>query len=302
MAAPPVPPMAAGRDTPASTVRATGPQAIRIVNLVSADLTAEREQWLVAGLITALPSLRMAELFAQRRDMLRDVDLVTVAVTDGDGGSGCIGGGAGVGVGGPSGVAKQDGMAGPDGMAGDLAGLLASKWTVSAADEEFLHITAQFVAECQRHGRVFRLSWAAHFAEVCRRQRDCPGLSVLKTSNPLVYCAMRVFTRLLGVTMYPEIGALVQDSDLTRRAGEIAKVIAPEYGFSGGTGVIHDIGVPSDLYRTTPLSADRRVNAYFARNAGPADRMLCMLAIPSRAVAEHVLRALGAPEVFADSA
>jgi len=30
--------------------------------------------------------------------------------------------------------------------------------------------------------------------------------------------------------------------------------------------------------------------------------MLCMLSIPSRAVAEHVLRALGAPEVFAESA
>ncbi len=271
-----------GRDEPTTgSARADRPLATRIINLVSADLTAEREKWLMDGLVAALPSLRMAELFAQRRTMLRDVDLVTIAVTgNGDG---------------------PDEVAGSGGFVGDLVGFLASKWTVSASDEEFLHITSQFVAEGHRYGRVFRSSWAAHFSEVCRRQGDCPRLSVLKTCNPEVYCAMRVFTRLSGITMFPDIDAPVQDPDLTIRAGEIARAIAPEHRFSGRTGIIHGVGVPEDLYPTMPLAADQRVNDYFTRTTGPTDRMLCMLSIPSKAIAERVLRALGAPEMFAET-
>jgi hypothetical protein len=245
--------------------------SVRIVNLVPArDLTGEREQWLVDGLVAALPGMRMADLFAQRRDMLHDADLVTVAT-----------------------------VGGPD---GELVGLLASGWGVSTIGEEFLHVTSQFVGERYRHGRVFRASWAAHFAQVCALRGDVPGLTVLKTCNPLVYCAMRAFTRLPGITMYPDITAREQDPDLVRRAVAVARSIAPSHGFAGRTGVIHGIGIPEDLYITTPLAADRRVNSYFARTTGPSDRILCLLAIPSKAAAERVLRTLGASPVFADTA
>lgn len=243
--------------------RADGSAPVRIATLVPAEqLTAEREQQLVEGLIAALPSLRMADLFERRRDMFRNADLVTIATTE-----------------------------------GEVVGALASQWAMSADGADFLHITSQFVGERYRQGHVFKLSWAGHFAEVCRR-RGCPQLTVLKTYNPIVYCAMRSFTRLPGVTMYPDIAAPAPDPERGRVAACVAWAVAPGHPFSERTGVIRDIGAPADLYPAMPMSRDRAVNDYFLRTTGPADRVLCMLAIPTRAAAEAVLRAFGAPPVL----
>ncbi|MGH3778223.1 MAG: hypothetical protein ACRDRR_21210 [Pseudonocardiaceae bacterium] len=225
-------------------------------------MTSAREKFLVEGLIAALPSLRMADLFECRRDMFRNADLVTIATTG-----------------------------------SEVIGALASRWAVSADGADFLHITSQFVGERHRQGHVFKLSWAGHFAEVCRR-RGCPQLSVLKTYNPIVYCAMRWFTRLPGIAMYPDITAPAADPELGRRAGWVASAVAPGHAFSWRTGVIRGIGVPADLYPAMPMSSDPAVNDYFLRTTGPADRVLCMLTIPTRAAAGAVLRALGAPPVL----
>ena len=57
-------------------------ETVQITNLVpSVDLTPARERWLIDGLVDALPSLKMRELFSLRRDMFTEADLITVAVS-----------------------------------------------------------------------------------------------------------------------------------------------------------------------------------------------------------------------------
>ena len=232
--------------------------AVEISNLVPAsDLTTATEQWLVDGLITALPGLKMADLFAIRRDMFREADLVTVAT------------------------------AVPGGTA---VGALASRWCALPSGDEFLHVLTQFVGERYQRGPVFRQSWGSHFTAL----GSVPDVIALKTYNPIVYCAMRAFTRIPGVTLYPEItpGA-GQDPVMARLAGQVASAVGNAHAFVPQTGVISGIGVPRDLYPELPRSSSREANDYFAATARPGDRVLCVLRVPDRRAGGFILSAFG---------
>jgi hypothetical protein len=242
---------------------------VQIMNLVpSQDLTPARESWLIEGLVAALPRLRMRELFRRRMDMFREADLLTVAVTE---------------------------------RAGSVVGALSSRWVSLATGERFLHVTTQFVGDDYRHGAVFRPSWANHLATVQAGPWGFPAIIVLKTYNPLVFCAMRRISRIAGVGFYPSIdpetdrknGAGATSTDHTNLASRIVRVISADHPFDPATGVISDAGVPRDLYPALPRSADPAVNDYFAEVTAPGDRILCMLQIPSQQAACTIMRFFG---------
>jgi hypothetical protein len=243
-------------------IQQAAPVAVETISLrCPGDLTAEVEQWLTSGLIDSLPSMKMRELFAARLDMFRDADLITVAV---DGGA--------------------------------VVGALSSRWSTLPSGSAFLHVTTQFVAETHRHGEVFRKSWRTHFSTLLGRGDAFPRLIVLKTYNPVVYCAMRSFTGASGVTMYPAIGASATASagaGLTEVAALIATAVAPGHDFEPSTGVLRSAGWPADLYPRLPLSRDLAVNSYFAEHTRPGDRVLCVLDIPTTAGADMILHAFG---------
>ncbi|MCC3770752.1 hypothetical protein [Streptomyces sp. UNOC14_S4] len=235
--------------------------ALRLVHIrPPAELTGEREQWLVDGLTAALPSLRMRELFALRRDMFRSAGLITVAV-------------------------------GPDGNA---VGALASRRDRLPSGAQLLHATTQFVAEGLRHTGVFRASWGAHFAALGHTADDLPLLIALKTYNPVVLCGMRAFTRIPGTSLYPDCTGAPQDRAHAERAARIAALLAPGHPFDPATGVISGIGIPPDLYPRLPRCRDEAVNAHFARATRPGDRVLCVFDVGTRAGAAALLRAFGA--------
>lgn len=227
----------------------------------SGELTAEREQWLVDGLVSGLPSLRMRELFALRRDMFRAADLVTVAV---------------------------------DRETGAAVGALASRVDRLPSGPAVLNVTSQFVAERLRHGFVFRGSWAAHFRAMFATAEQLPLLIVLKTYNPVVLVGMRAFTRIPGTSLYPDCAAAEQDPGRMAAAAEIAAVLSPGHAFDPATGVIRGAGVPADLYPERPLCRDETVNAYFARTTRPGDRVLCVYDVGSRDAAAALFHAFGA--------
>jgi hypothetical protein len=232
--------------------------ATRMVNLEPwTALTPQLESWLVDGLVAALPSLRMAELFALRRDMFRDADLITVAVDEHD----------------------------------RAVGALCSRWAKLSSGTPFLHVTTQFVGERYRQTATFRHSWAVHLNRVSGPEYyDFPPLLVLKTYNPSVLCSMRGLRRLPGVSVYPAVDGQPTDAATEDLAAEIAQLVSRGHRFDPATGVIRDAGVPSDLYPDLPRSADRAVNDYFAANVSPSDRVLCMLAVSTRAAVLAVRR------------
>ncbi len=236
-------------------------EPVEITNLVpGGDLTAERERELVDGLVAALPSLRMAELFALRRDMFREADLITVAADTGD---------------------------------GSVVGVLTSRWVTLPSGRELLHILTQFVGERHRHSHAFRRSWGGHFAGLLAGGRDFPRLLALKTYNPVAYCAMAAFTRVPGVAIYPNCRVADQDPGTARLAREVAETVAAGHPFDARTGVIHGAGVPADLYPELPRSSHEDVNSYFAAVARPGDRVLALLTVPTAEAGRTILGAFG---------
>ena len=243
------------------TASDTGTGTLEFSSLVpNRALTADVEDSITAGLIAALPALKMGTLFAHRRDMFREADLITVATDTTD---------------------------------RTVVGALSSRWCTTPSGGASLHILTQFVGERYQGGVAFPRSWGDHFARLYEHWSRFPDLFVLKTYNPIVYCVMRAFTRVPGVTFYPEIRAGRHDPYAVERAVEIAKIIAPDHPFDPATGVIRGIGEPPDLYPELPESRNAEVNEYFATCARPGDRMLCMLSVPTPDAAGMILDVFG---------
>lgn len=238
-----------------------GTGTLEISNLVpNRALTPDVEDSITTGLIASLPTLKMGTLFAHRRDMFREADLITLATDMND---------------------------------RTVIGALSSRWCTTPAGGRFLHILTQFVGERYQGGIAFPRSWGSHFAQLYRDWSEFPDLLVLKTYNPIVYCVMRSFTRAPGVTFYPEIREERYDPDAAERAAAIAKIISPDHAFDPETGVIHGAGDPPDLYPSLPASRNPKVNEYFAAHARPGDRILCMLNVPTADAAGMILGVFG---------
>ncbi len=224
-------------------------------------LAPDVEQWIVDGLTEALPALRMRSLFDLRRDMLREADLITLAV-------------------------ETPGRS--------VEGALSSRWCTTPAGGRLLHIMTQFVGERrQGDGVAFAGMWGRHLEGIYGSTSEFPELWVLKTFNPIVYCAMRSFTRVPGVTFYPDVDAERQDPEITRRAVQVAEVVAAGHAFVPWTGIIRGAGEPADLYPWLPESREEKVNDYFAATTLPGDRMLCMLSVSTPAAAATIMEIFG---------
>lgn len=223
-------------------------------------LTPDDEEWITDGLTAALPGLKMGTLFTLRRDMFREADLITL-VTESAGGT--------------------------------VVGALSSRWCAYPSGGKFLHIMTQFVAERYQGSAAFASSWGGHLTRLFSDWGEFPGLFVLKTYNPIAYCAMRAFTRCPGVTFYPDVKAERQDASTMATAAEVASAISPGHSFIPETGIIRGAGEPADLYPALPVSRNQRVNDYFAATAVPGDRMLCMLSVPTPEAAGMILGAFG---------
>jgi hypothetical protein len=241
-----------------------GPRADRCIDdrlevfcLPSGTRSTDTTEWLVTGLVAALPGLKLRELFELRRDMLLDADFLVAAV---------------------------------DRSRDQIVGLLTSRLVELPPEREFLHIMVQFVGDGYRQGRVFRRSWASHFTRLLAERGRFPEIIVLKTYNPVAYCAMRAFSR------HPEIGFYPADAGLRALAAEIAGTVSPDHPFDPETGVISGVGVPVDLYTERPLSSVPEANDYFARHLRPGDRALCVLHVPTPAGQHAILSALGVAE------
>lgn len=241
-------------------LREAEPGGLKVGSLARADLTADREQWLVGSLIAELPHLKMAQLFACRRDMFRDADLITVAVDD-----------------------------------SRAVGVLTSAWVTLPSGARLLHVLTQFVGERYQAGQThaFRLSWSDHLRNLVRGAADFPRLLALKTYNPVAYCAMRAFTRIPGVTIYPDPNVAVQASRAKELATQVAAQVATGLPFDAATGVLRGIGRPVDLYPELPSSSREEVNLYFAAVTRPGDRVLTLLEVPSDLQAAAILSAFG---------
>ncbi|MCC9308319.1 hypothetical protein LN042_14680 [Kitasatospora sp. RB6PN24] len=249
-------------DDARAAARSTGSRTVEVLALPPGpELPPGTEKWIVDGLVETMPGLRMRELFELRRDMLVDADYI---------------------------------VAGVDRERDLVVSLLTSRWVTIPSGHACLHVMVQFVGDEYRNGPVFGRSWSVHFARLLADGRPFPQVIALKTYNPVVHCAMSAFSGHPDITMYPDLSGRL-DPGAAALAAVVAGALAPGAPFDPARGVIAGIGLPVDLYHERPTSYVPEANAYFAANAEPGDRVLCMLRVPTRAGAHAILAALGVP-------
>jgi hypothetical protein len=225
------------------------------------ELTGETSAWIIDGLEAAMPSLNIREYFQAKGSTLSDCDFVVVAV-------------------------ERDSER--------IISTLTSRWHGSeGGGRAFLHLKILMIAPRYQKTRLINDVWAFHLARVCESRFGFPYVIALRTYNPVVFGAMRIFTRIEGIRMYPEIAIEKQDPDLARLAREIAAQISPGLDFVVETGVVRRAGVPPDFYPAMPSSRRSDVYEYFRRHLAPTDRLLCLLVVESEAAKHRALHLFG---------
>jgi hypothetical protein len=213
------------------------------------------------GLAATLPDLRMRELFRLRPDLLDGADYLVAAT---------------------------------DSATDRVVGVLASRWLELPSGRTCLHILVQFVGAAYRGGSIFRRSWALHFAELLAEGHEFPEVLVLKTYNPVAYCAMQAFSGHPQAAFHPQpAGPAASAARLRSLAVEVAAAVAPGAPFDAEAGALRGIGVPPDLYPRIPACSEPAVSDYFARTVRPGDRVLCVLHARTAAARQAILAALG---------
>lgn len=252
------------------TDRAAGaaPDPIDIARLASRPaLSAADFDRVRTGLAETLPDLRMRELFRLRPGLLDRADYLVAAT---------------------------------DTAADRVVGVLASRWLELPSGRPCLHILVQFVGAAYRGGSIFRRSWALHFAELLAEGHEFPEVLVLKTYNPVAYCAMHAFSRHPDAGFHPQPeGPAASSPQLRSLAIEVAAAVAPGEPFDAEAGVLRGIGVPRDLYPRIPACSEPAVSDYFARTVRPGDRVQCVLHVPTVAARQSILAALALRTVAA---
>jgi len=224
------------------------------------QLSREASAWIVDGLELAMPSLNIREYFSAKGSTLSDCDFVLVAVEhDSD----------------------------------RIISVLTSRWHQVQRGRSFLHVKILMITPRYQRTRLINDVWGFHLAKVYRSRFGFPYVIALRTYNPVVFGAMRIFTRIDGIRLYPAMGLESQDPTMTALAEAIAAQVSPGLAFSASTGVIRRAGVPPDFYPVMPSSRKADVYEYFAGHLQPSDRLLCVLVVETEAAKQKALALFG---------
>jgi hypothetical protein len=163
-------------------------------------------------------------------------------------------------------------------------GLLGSKW-FSSPEITFLYLwTAITVHRVRRKGLVNTMFlWQL---EKSIGERGVPAVIVTKTTNPIVFKAIRTLHGFVpGSQLYPNIDGSGQKAELITQAHQVVDLLCPTLEVEYDTGVILK-GMSSlavNFYPEVPRSGDPAVDEYFRKKLTPDDQILMLVDIPPAA-------------------
>ncbi|MEH2082227.1 MAG: hypothetical protein V7K89_20280 [Nostoc sp.] len=216
------------------------------------------KEWIVQGLIQAMPTLKIEQYFQAKQNWFEECDYLIVAV---------------------------------EAISNDLIAILASSW-VEMDSLPFLHVKIQMIADRYQKTHLLKRMWGFHLYKVSQEHFGFPSIVALKTCHPAVFSAMRVFSRFDGVQMYPRIDGEIPKLEMNEIACLIAKSICPGLEFCLHTGVIKNASVPIDFYPSLPTTKKPDIGYYFQNNLTPVDRLLCILHISTDLAKHRILQSL----------
>lgn len=222
----------------------------------------EIKEWIVEGLIRSMPVLKIAQYFEAKQSWFEECEYLIVAVEK---------------------------------ISNDLIAVLASSW-VETNLFPFVHIKIQMIADRYQKTFLLKHMWRFHLNHLYYGRLGFPSIIALKTCHPAVFSAMRLFSRIEGVQMYPQIGGEMQESEMSKIACMIVDHISPGLDFCMHTGVIKNASVPLDFYPSLPTTKKADVGHYFQHHLTAADRLLCILSISTDSAKHRILQAFGEKE------
>lgn len=163
-------------------------------------------------------------------------------------------------------------------------GLLGSKWFTSP-EVTFLYLwTAISVHRVRRKGLLNTMFlWQLEKAVA---ERGFPPIIATKTTNPIVFKAIRTFQSFVpGSRLYPNIDGSAQNPELVAQARRVVSLLCPTLEVDYDAGIVFKgmATLAANFFPELPASGDPAIDEYFRSNLTTDDQVLMLVDIPAAA-------------------
>jgi hypothetical protein len=165
-------------------------------------------------------------------------------------------------------------------------GLLGSRWFRSPDNTfTFLYLwTAISVHRVRRKGLLNTMFlWQL---EKSIGEKGVPPIIATKTTNPIVFKAIRTFHSLVpGSRLYPNIDGSSQDAELVAKAHQVVALLCPTLEVKYDTAVVLKgmATLAANFFPELPTSGDPAIDEYFRKHLTPDDQVLMLVDLPPAA-------------------
>ena len=215
------------------------------------DLPPDEAEHIVNDLHEGLPNNDVRQYFINQPNIFRDYDHLTIA---------------------------------RDPESDNTIGLLGSKW-FSSPEYTFLYLwTAISVHRVRRKGLLNTMFlWQL---EKAIDERGVPPVIATKTTNPIVFKAIRSFHSLVpGSRLYPNIDGSNQEPELMAQAHQVVALLCPtlEVKYDSAVVIKGMSTLAANFFPELPTSGDPAIDEYFRKNLTPDDQVLMLVVLPPAA-------------------
>jgi hypothetical protein len=212
------------------------------------DMPPDEAERMINELHEGLPSNDVRQYFSNQPNILRDYNHLTIA---------------------------------RDPESDSTIGLLGSK-CFSSPEITFLYLwTAISVHRVRRKGLLNTMFlWQL---EKSIGERGVPAVIATKTTNPIVFKAIRTFHSFVpGSRLYPNIDGSSQEAELVTQAHKVVALLCPTLEVKYDTGVVIKgmAALAANFFLELPTSGEPAIDEYFRKNLTPDDQVLMLVDIP----------------------
>ena len=167
----------------------------------------------------------------------------------------------------------------------EFVSMYAGRW-FEQQDIRFLYIWTAMVGNAYRGRRVYTSTRSVFYNGVCRSRFPFPQLVAMKTYSPLIYTAYAAFSRVQGVTVYPNLYDMAHPRpELRALAGKVAALLCPKQPYDENLSILRgaQAAVAPDYHPYMQKTDNAVIWEFFAHNLTRADQVLCLVDIPEHA-------------------
>lgn len=175
-----------------------------------------------------------------------------------------------------------------------VIGVLSINWIQGKLFSDSINIKTILIAPSFQKTQLIRHFFAS-MLKVLQVRNGKPNSFSIKTTNPVSYMALRIFSRISDTQLYPDILKPNLNKIDVSIVKEMAKCVSPDQAYCLATSLYLNGGgrVPDDFYPVFPESKSSVVNHYFKEHVWPNNRLFAILFIDTDNARNELMRVLG---------